>query len=128
MTWEELKDINIVPHRKPEIEKEYLIFRNKNKNNNDYIKTNIFIDKNNELYLTTNKFPYDMEDNIIHLIIWDSKPLDNDKRNKNRYRKFISKFFNIKNFDIILRINKKEHQSIPEFKHCHLFLKIKKIS
>jgi tRNA G10 N-methylase Trm11 len=127
MTWNELKDINIKPHRKPELEKEYLIFRNNNKNC-DYIKSSIFTDKTKELYLTTNKFPYDLEDNILHLIIWDFKPFDNEKKNKTRYRNFIKKFFNPKNFDIILRVNKPEHQSIPEFKHCHLFLKIKKIS
>jgi len=126
MTWDELKDINIKPHRKPEIEEEYKKFI-KNKQMNNYIITNVIKDKNKELFLTTNKFPYDLEDNVLHLIIWDLNFHDNENKNKIRYKSFIKNFFKLKKFDIIYRVNKKEHQSIPEIKHCHIFLKVKKL-
>lgn len=125
MTWDQLMDINVKPYRKPIIEEEYKLFR-KNKINTDYIINELLIDKNKDLHLTVNKYPYYIEENVLHLIIWDLNSDKNNKKNISRYKKFVKKFFNLKNFDIIMRINKNEHQSIPEIKHCHLFLRFKK--
>ena len=72
------------------------------------------------IHITINKFPYDIDKSISHWIIWDLQ-----NYNMITYRKMIYKIFNPKYYDIIFRINKKEHRSIPEIKHCHLFVKLK---
>jgi hypothetical protein len=130
MTWDDLKNLNLKPYREPEIENEYLLFKKNNKMSdhilNNVLQINKNDDENKKLYLTINKYPYHVENNVIHFIIWDLQLDGRDlKKNKLKYKKFANKLFNPKYFDIIIRINNVEHQSIREIKHCHLFIKLK---
>lgn len=122
LLWEELKNRNLQLYRKPEIEKKYKLFRKNiiKKHNNfyDYIIKEVL--ENRKIHITINKFPYDIDKSISHWIIWDLQNC-----NMITYRKMVYKIFNPKYYDIIFRINKKEHRSIPEIKHCHLFVKLK---
>ena len=71
MNWENLKKYKVSTKltRKSEIQQAY--DNEKKKYNGDYNKhlLNIFLD--NRLYnLQLNKFPYDLEKNIIHCVLW----------------------------------------------------------
>lgn len=85
-----------------------------------YIKEKVI--KNRKIHLTLNRFPYDIEKNVSHWIIWDLRDSDLEK-----YKRLVYKIFNPKYYDFIFRINKEKDRSILEIKHCHLFIKCKKI-
>ena len=119
MTWDELMDDDIIPRRKPEVMDKYLLFM-KNNSLADNIITNVIKDKTKDLHLTLNDYPYDVEDDVTHYIIWDLKD-----GNLERYRTFAETNFNPDIYDIIVKINKLKYQSIPEIKHCHLFIRLK---
>lgn len=125
MTWDELMDDDIIPHRKPEVMDKYLLFM-KNNSLADNIMTNVIKDKTKDLHLTPNDYPYDVENDVTHYIIWDlnSEPLDMQSQ-LDRYRKYAENNFNPDIYDIIVKINKLKYQSIPEIKHCHLFIRLK---
>lgn len=125
MTWEELMDDDIIPRRKPEILDKYLLFMKHNSLTYN-IMTNIIKDKTKDLHLTPNDYPYDVEDDVTHYIIWDlnSEPLDMQSQ-LDKYRKYAENNFNPDIYDIIVKINKVKYQSIPEIKHCHLFTRLK---
>lgn len=120
--WEELKNKNLQLYRKPKIEQKYKLFRKnimiKYNNFYEYIIKEIL--QNRKIYITINKFPYDLDNSISHWIIWDLQNC-----NMITYKKMVYKIFNPKYYDIIFRINKKEYRSIPEIRHCHLFIKLK---
>jgi hypothetical protein len=122
LLWNDLKNKNIKLYRKPEIQKRYDIFTKKiikiHNNYYEYIIKEIL--QNRKIHITLNKFPYDLDKSISHWIIWDLIDC-----NMITYRKMVNKIFNPRYYDIIYRINKKEYQSIPEIKHCHLFIKMK---
>jgi len=122
INWNDLNNTELLLYRKPEIEIKYLEFKQEilKKDNNicEYILDNIL--KNKMISMNINKFPYDVNRNVIHWIIWNKR-----KHNIKKYRKMVYKLFNPKYYDIIFRINKLEHQSIPEINHCHLFIKNK---
>jgi len=120
--WKELGNKNIRLYRKPKIEEQYILFKKNiiKKYNNLYNYITKEVLKNKKIFITINKFPYDIDKSISHLIIWN---LEN--YNMITYKKMVYKIFNPKYYDIIFRINKKEHRSIPEIKHCHLFVKLK---
>jgi hypothetical protein len=122
LLWNDLKNKNIKLYRKPEIQKRYDIFTKKiiKKHNNYYEYIIKEILQNRKIHITLNKFPYYLDKSISHWIIWDLVDC-----NMITYKKMVNKIFNPKYYDIIYRINKKEHQSIPEIKHCHLFIKMK---
>jgi len=121
--WKDLEDIDKRLYRKPKLHSGYLIhikkIIEKYGNIHSYIKEKII--KNRKIHLTLNKYPYDIENNVSHWIIWDLKNLT-----LNKYKKLVYKIFNPKYFDFIFRINKEIDRSILEIKHCHLFIKYKK--
>lgn len=119
MTWEELMDDDIIPRRQPDIENKYKLFM-KNNSLTDNIMTNVIKDKTKELHLSLNDFPYDVEDDVTHYIIWDLK-----EGRLDRYRQFAENNFDPAIYDMIVRINKVQYQSIPEINHCHLFIRNK---
>lgn len=125
MTWDELMDDDIIPHRKPEVMDRYQLFM-KNNSLADNIMTNVIKDKTKDLHLTPNDYPYDVENDVTHYIIWDlnSEPLDMQSQ-LDKYRIFAEANFNPDIYDIIVKINKLKYQSIPEIKHCHLFIRLK---
>lgn len=126
MTWDELMDDDIIPRRKPDIENKYQLFKNKINSLAANIMINVIKDKTKDLHLTPNDYPYDVEDDVTHYIIWDlnSEPLDMQSQ-LDKYRKYAENNFNPDIYDIIVKINKVKYQSIPEIKHCHLFTRLK---
>lgn len=125
MTWDELMDDDIIPRRKREVMDKYLLFM-KNNSLADNIMTNVIKDKTKDLHLTPNDYPYDVENDVTHYIIWDlnSEPLDMQSQ-LDKYRIFAEANFNPDIYDMIVKINKVKYQSIPEIKHCHLFTRLK---
>lgn len=119
MTWSELMDDDIIPRRKSEVMDKYLLFM-KNNSLADNIMTNVIKDKTKDLHLTLNDYPYDVEDDVTHYIIWDL----NEGR-LDRYKQFAETIFNPDIYDMIIRINKVQYQSIHEINHCHLFIRNK---
>lgn len=126
MSWNELMNDDIIPYRKSIIENKYQLFKNETKSLADNIINNVITDKTKDLHLTFNDYPYDVEDNIKHYIIWDINLKSFEiKEQLDRYHKFAESNFNPAIYDIIIRINKVKYQSIPEIKHCHLFVRSK---
>ena len=158
ITWSFLKKYHLNPPtimlpREIDIQKKYDNFKKiiKNNNNNNiknYILTNFF--KNNEnIIFIKNNFPYDVESNIYHYVLWFNSnycylnKLNNlDKLNKNNYEKNILEnikyFFDTKkindttidnyifsNYEFIFFENIKENKSINSIKHIHVFFKLK---
>jgi len=117
INWNDLNNTDLLLYRKPEIEIKYLELK-KDINICEYVLNNIL--KNKMISMNINKFPYDVDRNVIHWIIWNKR-----KHNIMKYKKMVYKLFNPKYYDIVFRINKLEHQSIPEINHCHLFIKNK---
>jgi len=117
INWNDLNNTDLLLYRKPEIEIKYLELK-KDINICEYVLNNIL--KNKMISMNINKFPYDVDRNVIHWII-----LNKRKHNIMKYKKMVYKLFNPKYYDIVFRINKLEHQSIPEINHCHLFIKNK---
>jgi hypothetical protein len=125
MTWDELMDDDIIPRRKPEVMDKYQLFM-KNNSLTDNIMTNVIKDKTKDLHLTFNDYPYDVENDVSHYIIWDIKKDQLERKEQlDRYREFAESNFNPDIYDIIVKINKIQYQSIPEIKHCHLFTRLK---
>ena len=127
LIWNVLKNDDIIPYRTPDIENKYQLFKNKINSLADNIMINVINDKTKDLHLTPNNYPYDIEDDVTHYIIWDlnSEPLEMHSQ-LDRYYKFAEDNFNPDIYDIIIKINKVKYQSIPEIKHCHLFIRNKK--
>lgn len=124
--WNDLGNTDILLYRTPAIHNEYKLFLSKTNSIKDHIINKVIGNKKEDLYLTINKYPYDTEEDVIHLIIWDlSNNNYNNDEQKLKYQLFAEKFFNPNYFDMIVRINKVEHRSIPDLKHCHLFLRLK---
>lgn len=124
--WNDLGNTDTVLYRAPAIHNEYISFLSKTNSIKDHIINKVIGNKKGDLYLTINKYPYDTEEDVIHLIIWDlSNNNYNNDEQKLKYQLFAEKFFNPNYFDMIVRINKVEHRSIPDLKHCHLFLRLK---
>jgi len=120
--WNQLNNIDYC-YRTLNTQKKYDIFKikiiNKYGSIYKYILLKILINKKKDLHLTINKFPYDIEKNVMHFIIWDLK--DNDIM---KYKKFAKKYFNSKYYELKFKINKEKYKSIPEINHCHLFVRI----
>ncbi len=124
--WNDLGNTDIILYRAPAIYNEYKLFLSKTNSIKDHIINKVIGNKKEDLYLTINKYPYDTEEHVLHLIIWDlSNNNYNNDEQKLKYQLFAEKFFNPNYFDMIVRINKVEHRSIPDLKHCHLFLRLK---
>jgi len=124
--WRNLSDEDFFLYRTPEIEKNYFNYKDtitkKYGSLYKYILDYVLIDKTKDYHLTFNDYPYHLEDGVLHFLIWDLKK---GEPNRNEYKKFVYKYFHPKYYDIIIRINKPNWRSIPEIKHCHLFIKLK---
>jgi len=122
--WGNLANTDERLYRKPKLHSGYLAHRKaiiqKYGSVHLYIKEKVI--KNRNIHLTFNRFPYDIEKNVSHWIIWDLRDSSLEK-----YKRMVYKLFNPKYYDFIFRINKEKDRSILEIKHCHLFIKCKKI-
>lgn len=147
--WEELKSYNCNPpirvlERTGEIqaryEKHILDLDNKNVLVSDYIKNKYFPDneKAKKCEISLNEFPYDVEDNIYHLLLWFN-PLcfNNDENlNDNKYNKLIVSqiekalkdklipYNNDSKYEFIYFENHNFNRSIKAIRHIHIFIKL----
>jgi len=130
------------------IENKYIIFKFLLKNrfkmtNIEYIRKTIINSEKNKLnrfILTDNAFSYNLEDGIRHLLLWvnpshkDNKILYQNQVNLNKcdwlynhiYNK-LSQKYSLKKYEYVYFENHKNNRSIPEIKHIHIFVKLKKI-
>ena len=130
LTWEYLSQYNINNSPKKKL------LRNKytenlyvkhiadlDKNNiklDEFIKNLHFKNNDKKYVIYPNPFPYDVEDNIDHFILWINPSLDiNIMQVEINY--YINSFFPNKNKIYFENIN--ENKSIPEIKYYHVFVK-----
>lgn len=108
--------------RKPEIEKEYLLHKKKLKEKNvnieNYLVEKLF--KNNIKYvITCNEFPYNLEKNIDHKLLWIN-PKYNDLFDDNFINNIIELRMKGKLYIYFENIDSKK--SIKSIKHFHIFI------
>jgi len=119
--WNELRDLNIRLRRVPRIDRKYAYYLEKKGKILEKLKRrNIY--SNEKFFITINDFRYDIEEDVLDLIIWilDDNEID--------FEEFMVKIFNSNKYEWILRKNGIENQSIPEINHIHLFIRLKKMN
>ena len=94
------------------IQREYELHKQRNVNMHDYIMKTYLQDQNYNLVL--NRFPYDVEENISHYVLWMKNGifLDIDEYLKSRF--FPKRF--------VFWTNPPELKSIPSIIHHHVFV------
>jgi len=151
-TWENLWDTRVFLSRKEDIHKKYIEFRKgiaeKYNSVSDYLIHYRFVEqlgKGERLVLEKNSFPYDVENGVEHLVLWDFRDsffLEHGHPKKEKsgplteketrqlmadYRQFLKDNIPLNlNLECTLRINPPEWQSVPSIPHCHVFLRKKK--
>jgi len=109
--------------RKKEIEEKYLLHKKKLKEKNinieDYLNNLLF--KNDFKYvITNNDFPYNIEEDVQHKILWIN-PKYNDLFDDKLINKIITMRMKDKNY--IYFENIETNKSIKTIKHYHIFIK-----
>jgi len=121
ITWKYLKQFhfitpNIPLPRKEKVQKKYDIHKKKiGVSIDNYILDTIL--HNLRYKITINRFPYDIEKNISHHILWISP---NYKLVKIEIESIITNYFGYKKF--ICFKNKIETRSIKTIEHYHIFI------
>ena len=117
--WDELRDINRRLRRLPKIQKRYNYYLENMERVLEKLKR-IKIYSNDKFFITINEFRYDIEEDVLDLIIWilDDNEID--------FEEFMDRIFNSHKYEWILRKNRIRNQSIPEINHIHLFVRFKK--
>jgi len=75
--------------------------------------------KDRSWIITKNKFPYDIDDQVVHLLIWLNP---NKTPSEQEIRKYLHQLVGD---DYIMFKNTLDKKSIPSVDHFHLFVKIK---
>ena len=96
--------------------KKYLQFINKNIH--DHLMESLFSDNKEYRYLK-NDYPYNLEDNIQHNVLWIN-PAYNEKYNE----EYIIHLLNSFDTEYIVFRNNPSNMSIPSIIHYHVFTKI----
>ena len=98
--------------RKDNIQKSYELYKSNNslKNFKMNIKKNI---KKNGYIITENDFPYNLNNNVKHYIIWTNNDIF-------KIKKILNKRFN----NYIFFRNLIENKSIKDIEHYHIFIEI----
>lgn len=107
--------------RKDNIQALYDSEKNKKKNYDKYI-LNMYLD--NKLYnLQPNKYPYDLDKNIKHYVLWLHPMLKSKHIND---KKFIHKLLKtkIRNNQFYFYMNSQQHKSIKSIPHYQVFIKL----
>ena len=139
--WKDLINYHLNPPKKKilrtsNIERKYIDFKIElNKNNisiTDYIKNNFFKD-NEEFVFLKNNFPYNLENDILHYVLW----FNNNFTNNNNFPKDLNFcndyilecikkcFTDFENFYFIFFENNVNNRSIGSYRHVQIFLKKK---
>lgn len=77
--------------------------------------------------MTHNNFPYDMEEGIVHYVIWFKLESFSDFNNPNEVRKIIKKFKednSLEIHDTVFFQNIERLRSVPGIPHIHVFAKL----
>jgi len=126
VTWEELKEyirIKNTGEKQPDLYRslvesiKYYQHKEQVGDVNSYLLTKVLRDK--KYILVVNSFPYYLEDNILHYLIWiaPNYSLSSDKIKCIVEERFSDQPYLIyKNYD--------EYQSIKSIEHYHVFIKI----
>ena len=95
------------------------LLKKNNINISDYISNKYL--KNKKYYLVKNTFPYHLEKNILHLVLWinDFKITDIKQLIKKELEKKYKKVYEFLFFE-----NPKHLRSINDIKHFHIFVKL----
>lgn len=147
--WEELKSYNCNPpvrvlertgEMQASYEKHVMDLGNKNILVSDYIKNKYFSDneKDKMCEISLNEFPYNIENNVYHLLLWFNPLHFNNDENLNdiKYTKLIESYVekainnklipynnNLK-YEPIYFENHNFNRSIRAIKHIHIFIKL----
>jgi hypothetical protein len=116
--WNELMDLDRKLRRLPRIERKYAYYLEKRGDILEKMKRRK-IYSNDKFFITINEFGYDIEEDVLDLIIWILSDNEID------FEEFIGRIFNSNRYEWILRENGIENQSIPEINHIHLFIRFK---
>jgi hypothetical protein len=124
-TWEMLQNldtsepVNITLNRLPEIQQKYEIHKKEiNMDINDYLKNLFFNDSYDTYLLNGNRFPYNCEPNIKHMLLWINPKHNPPNQEINNY---IEEIFKSKN--IIYFENIEKNKSVIGIRHFHIFIK-----
>jgi hypothetical protein len=74
-------------------------------------------------HIEPNRFPYDLDSTIQHMVLWNIDGDDNNHEDKPS-SKFVQSWYRSKfpNTFVIAHVNPKEYQSIPSIWHMHVFV------
>ena len=124
MNWNYLKKNNLSKkiNRKPEID---LAYQNEKKNyNGNYEKYLLDTYLNNRLYnLQLNKFPYDLEKNIVHCVLWLNPIIQKSFIHNKKFIYTILKKY-IPNKPFLFHMNLPKNRSINTIPHYQVFIKM----
>ncbi len=95
------------------IQKKYDEFKNNQNLTENFLKKIKIQIKENNYYLHENDFPYNVDNNIKHLLLWY---VDDNIIN--------DILLNLKNKLITYWINNNDNKSIQEINHIHIFVKV----
>ena len=121
--WQSLDDTSILLTRTQDLEQQYKSHTQRVlaafPTMSHYIREKILANTSG-LHLTLNKFPYNLQPDITHFVLWnpDDSPLDH-------CRCYIHAQFSPNFFDVCLRQNMPHHRSIPDIPHYHVFIRRK---
>lgn len=127
LNWSQLKKYHLSPpkttlKRNKKIEEEYTNFKKSlNISIGEYIYNKYFNSSSELFVIDANMFPYNVENNVYHLICWVN-PNHKKAEDFNEYDLIIHLIKN-KIYDFIIFENENNNKSIPSIKHFHLFLK-----
>ena len=86
----------------------------------DYILGKILNDyKTDKIIVTQNRFPYDVQTNVMHLLVWLNPLYDGDEK----YVRDVLKDSGLDKGTYVLFENDPDHRSVPGVRHFHLFIK-----
>lgn len=143
LSWNYLKKYHINPPtiifpREDDVSEKYKIFKkklnNKNLSTKDYIQNNYF-KKNENFIFIKNNFPYALESNILHFVLWFHTKFTNNLSNifpndLNKQEVLIKKcikesFKEFDNYEYIFFENNLNCRSILDIRHVQVFMKNK---
>lgn len=117
ITWDQLKH-SIKNHRIQEklyrtekVQKKYDNFQKKIPSMSDYIRKKYLCDKSE--IITVNLFPYNLEKNIDHYVLWHNSKISTQKVNK-----ILQEYFATKN----IQWYRSTRDSVPDIDHIHVFI------
>lgn len=86
--------------------------------------TKLYFPEDEIVTLAQNRFPYDVESNVIHMVLWINPKYDKIPKNDLEYiRKLINLMLKEDNTVFTFYENSKKLRSVIKIKHFHVFVK-----